>query len=205
MAYSGSLFAGRATAYRAPDGIVFILPAHIAGGQSSSIRNRLLFFAATANTYAHLSVRPHPYLVHNLLAPPLLAPPAPLAPRCQVPRQVPHDACSPPAPPTTVLFAPSPTGRTPDPTTRTRPPVYDTDEHFFPNPAIFPSPLLSYNSTSTRGLLSEMGLPQETNDSSRFVDNSGAVELSRDRKSCHRSRHVVDRVVTSKCVRSALL
>ena len=23
-----------------------------------------------------------------------------------------------------------------------------------------------------------------------FVDNSGAVELSRDRKSCHRSRHV---------------
>ena len=137
------------------------------------------------------------------MAPPLLAPP--LAPRCQVPRQVPHDACSPPAPPTTVLFAPSPTGRTPDPTTRTRPPVYDTDEHFFPNPAIFPSPLLSYNSTSTRGLLSEMGLPQETNDSSRFVDNSGAVELSRDRKSCHRSRHVVDRVVTSKCVRSALL
>ena len=40
----------------------------------------------------------------------------------------------------------------------------------------------------TRGLLSEMGLPQET--TPLFVDNSGAVELSRDRKSCHRSRHV---------------
>ena len=39
-----------------------------------------------------------------------------------------------------------------------------------------------------RGLLGEMGLPQDT--TPLFVDNSGAVELSRDRKSCHRSRHV---------------
>jgi hypothetical protein len=39
-----------------------------------------------------------------------------------------------------------------------------------------------------RGLLREMGLPQNT--TPVFVDNSGAVELSRDRKSCHRSRHV---------------
>ena len=31
-------------------------------------------------------------------------------------------------------------------------------------------------------------MPQET--TPLFVDNSGAVELSRDRKSCHRSRHV---------------
>ena len=40
-----------------------------------------------------------------------------------------------------------------------------------------------------RTLLSEMGLPQERPTVLR-VDNSGAVELSRDRKSCHRSRHI---------------
>ena len=40
-----------------------------------------------------------------------------------------------------------------------------------------------------RSLLAEMGLPQEQPTILR-VDNSGAVELSRDRKSCHRSRHV---------------
>ena len=40
-----------------------------------------------------------------------------------------------------------------------------------------------------RKLLEEMGLPQP-NPTKLFVDNSGAVELSRDRKSCHRSRHV---------------
>ena len=34
-----------------------------------------------------------------------------------------------------------------------------------------------------------MGLTQHE-PSKLFVDNSGAVELSRDRKSCHRSRHV---------------
>jgi hypothetical protein len=34
----------------------------------------------------------------------------------------------------------------------------------------------------------EMGLPQ--GETKLFVDNSGAVELSRDRKSCHCSRHV---------------
>ena len=34
-----------------------------------------------------------------------------------------------------------------------------------------------------------MGLHQEAPTTLR-VDNSGAVELSRDRKSCHRSRHV---------------
>ena len=39
-----------------------------------------------------------------------------------------------------------------------------------------------------RRLLEEMGLPQGV--TPLFVDNSGAVELSRDRKSCHRSRHV---------------
>jgi hypothetical protein len=39
-----------------------------------------------------------------------------------------------------------------------------------------------------RTLLAEMGLPQGV--TKLFVDNSGAVELSRDRKSCHRSRHV---------------
>ena len=33
-----------------------------------------------------------------------------------------------------------------------------------------------------------MGLPQ--GQTQLWVDNSGAVELSRDRKSCHRSRHV---------------
>ena len=39
-----------------------------------------------------------------------------------------------------------------------------------------------------RTLLAEMGLPQGV--VVLKVDNSGAVELSRDRKSCHRSRHV---------------
>ena len=34
-----------------------------------------------------------------------------------------------------------------------------------------------------------MGLPQDE-PTELLVDNSGAVELSRDRKSCHRSRHV---------------
>ena len=33
-----------------------------------------------------------------------------------------------------------------------------------------------------------MGLPQGA--CAIYVDNAGAVELSRDRKSCHRSRHV---------------
>ena len=40
-----------------------------------------------------------------------------------------------------------------------------------------------------RALLSEMGLHQDAPTVLR-VDNSGAVELARDRKSCHRSRHV---------------
>ena len=40
-----------------------------------------------------------------------------------------------------------------------------------------------------RLLLSEMGLMQ-SKPTPLYVDNSGAVELSRDRKSCHRSRHV---------------
>ena len=40
-----------------------------------------------------------------------------------------------------------------------------------------------------RALLSEMGLHQDGPTTLR-VDNSGAVELARDRKSCHRSRHV---------------
>ena len=40
-----------------------------------------------------------------------------------------------------------------------------------------------------RALLSEMGLHQDAPTILR-VDNSGAVELARDRKSCHRSRHV---------------
>ena len=40
-----------------------------------------------------------------------------------------------------------------------------------------------------RALLSEMGLPQ-SQPTIIYVDNQGAVELSRDRKSCHRSRHV---------------
>jgi hypothetical protein len=39
-----------------------------------------------------------------------------------------------------------------------------------------------------RRLLVEMGLPQSV--TPLYVDNSGAVELSRDRKSCHRSRHI---------------
>ena len=40
-----------------------------------------------------------------------------------------------------------------------------------------------------RRLLAEMGHPQH-DPTVLHVDNSGAVELSRDRKSCHRSRHV---------------
>ena len=40
-----------------------------------------------------------------------------------------------------------------------------------------------------RGLLRDLGLPQDA-PTSLFVDNSGAVELSRDRKSCNRSRHI---------------
>ena len=40
-----------------------------------------------------------------------------------------------------------------------------------------------------RVLLSEMGLPQDA-PTVLHVDNMGAVALSRDRKSCHRSRHV---------------
>ena len=40
-----------------------------------------------------------------------------------------------------------------------------------------------------RRLLTEMGLHQEQ-PTLVLVDNAGAVELSRDRKSCHRSRHV---------------
>ena len=39
-----------------------------------------------------------------------------------------------------------------------------------------------------RTLLNELGLPQDP--TVLRVDNSGAVELSRDKKSCHRSRHV---------------
>jgi len=40
-----------------------------------------------------------------------------------------------------------------------------------------------------RRLLIEAGLPQD--EPIRLgVDNSGAIELSRDKKSCHRSRHV---------------
>ena len=40
-----------------------------------------------------------------------------------------------------------------------------------------------------RGLLAEMGFRQES-PTVLYVDNSGAVELSRDLKSCQRSRHV---------------
>ena len=40
-----------------------------------------------------------------------------------------------------------------------------------------------------RELLAEMGLPQ-TDPTTLQVDNTGAVMLSRDRRSCHRSRHV---------------
>ena len=39
-----------------------------------------------------------------------------------------------------------------------------------------------------RALLEDLGLKQGI--TPLYVDNSGAVELSRDRKSCHRSRHV---------------
>ena len=43
-----------------------------------------------------------------------------------------------------------------------------------------------------RRLLEELGIWDTTdnNQCKLYVDNSGAVELSRDRKSCHRSRHV---------------
>ena len=40
-----------------------------------------------------------------------------------------------------------------------------------------------------RALLAELGMEQQL-PTKLYVDNSGAVELSRDRKSCHRSRHV---------------
>ena len=40
-----------------------------------------------------------------------------------------------------------------------------------------------------RALLAELGMEQRL-PTKLYVDNSGAVELSRDRKSCHRSRHV---------------
>jgi hypothetical protein len=40
-----------------------------------------------------------------------------------------------------------------------------------------------------RTLLEEMGLPQE-DPTPLGIDNKGAIELARDRKSCHRSRHV---------------
>ena len=42
--------------------------------------------------------------------------------------------------------------------------------------------------THMRGMLAELGLTQGV--TPLYVDNTGAVELSRDRKSCHRSRHV---------------
>ena len=48
---------------------------------------------------------------------------------------------------------------------------------------------LSLEAVHFRALLTEMGLPQ-AEPTVIHVDNSGAVELSRDRKSCHRSRHV---------------
>ena len=40
-----------------------------------------------------------------------------------------------------------------------------------------------------RGLMAEMGFVMDA-PTVLHVDNSGAVELSKDRKSCHRSRHV---------------
>ena len=43
-----------------------------------------------------------------------------------------------------------------------------------------------------RGLLAEMGLPQEQ-PTTLYVDNAGAVELAKDAKTCHRSRHVLRR------------
>ena len=43
--------------------------------------------------------------------------------------------------------------------------------------------------TYLRGLLAEMGFRQ-TSPTVLYVDNSGAVELSRDLKSCQRSRHI---------------
>ena len=62
----------------------------------------------------------------------------------------------------------------------------------------------AYELVHIRGLLFEMGLPQEA--TPVFVDNSGAVELSRDRKSCHRSRHVDRRYfkVRELCVEGQL-
>jgi hypothetical protein len=49
--------------------------------------------------------------------------------------------------------------------------------------------LLAIEIAHFRTLLREMGMPQ-LQPTRLQVDNSGAVELSRDRKSCHRSRHV---------------
>ena len=43
-----------------------------------------------------------------------------------------------------------------------------------------------------RGLLAEMGLPQ-MQPTTLYVDNAGAVELAKDAKTCHRSRHVLRR------------
>ena len=43
-----------------------------------------------------------------------------------------------------------------------------------------------------RGLLVEMGLPQSA-PTVLHVDNAGAVELAKDAKTCHRSRHVLCR------------
>ena len=39
------------------------------------------------------------------------------------------------------------------------------------------------------GLAREMGIPTD-GPTELYVDNSGAVELSKDSRSCHRSRHV---------------
>ena len=43
-----------------------------------------------------------------------------------------------------------------------------------------------------RDLLAEMDLPQEQ-PTTLYVDNAGAVELAKDAKTCHRSRHVLRR------------
>ena len=62
-----------------------------------------------------------------------------------------------------------------------------------------------------RGLLAEMGR-EEAQATPMYVDNSGAVELSKERRSCQRSRHVdrrdlkfesTWRTATSRCARSA--
>ena len=45
-------------------------------------------------------------------------------------------------------------------------------------------------SCSTRGPATLSSFSQQEAATKLFVDNQGAVELSRDRKSCHRSRHV---------------